>query len=76
LQGTFETDLTLGEIVDLAVTASRVPADQIVTASIDQTCTYFWITPGGAQVLLLDQAAIETLLDDLLVPPPTTAAVQ
>jgi LCP family protein required for cell wall assembly len=76
LQDTFETDLTLGEIVDLAVTASRIPTDQIVTASIDQTCTYFWITPGGAQVLLLDQAAIETLLDDLFAPPPTTAAAQ
>jgi LCP family protein required for cell wall assembly len=76
LQNTIETDLTLGKIVDLAVTASRVPADHIVTASIDQTYTYFWITPSGAQVLLPDRAAIETLLDDLLIPPPTSAAVR
>ncbi len=77
LQGTLLTDLTLGEIVELAATASRVPADQIVTASIDQTCTDSWITPGGAQVLLPNQDAIETLLDGLLAPPPpTTAAAQ
>jgi LCP family protein required for cell wall assembly len=70
LQTTFETDLTLNEIVDLAVIASRIPADQVVTASIDQTCTVPWTTPGGAQVLLPDRVAIETLLDDLLTPSP------
>ncbi len=73
LQDDFETDLTLGDIVDLAVTASRIPADQIVTASIDQSCTHFWTTPGGASVLLPDQAAIEALVTDLFAPPPTTA---
>jgi LCP family protein required for cell wall assembly len=76
LQGTLETDLTLGEIVELAATASHVPTDQIVTASIDQTATYSWTTPSGAQVLLPNQDAIEALLDDLLAPPPTTAAAQ
>jgi LCP family protein required for cell wall assembly len=76
LQGTLETDLTLGEIVELAATASRVPTDQIVTASIDHTCTYSWTTPSGAQVLLPNQDAIEALLDDLLALPPTTAAAQ
>jgi len=76
LQSTFETDLTLGEIIDLVVTASRIPAGQIVTASLDQTCTEFWTTPGGAQVLILDQAALEALLADLFAPPPTTMAAQ
>lgn len=74
LQRAFETDLTLGEIVDLAVIASRVPADQIVTASIDQTCTHFWTTPSGDSVLLPDQAAIEFLVTDLFSPPPATAS--
>lgn len=76
LQDTFETDLTLGEIVDLSVAASRVPADQVVVASVDDTCTQFWTTPSGAEVLLPDYAAIEALLDDLLAPPATTAAAQ
>jgi len=74
LQTAFETDLTLGEIVDLAVIASRIPADQIVTASIDQTCTYFWTTPAGASVLLPDQEAIEALVADLFAPPPAAAS--
>jgi LCP family protein required for cell wall assembly len=76
LQTTLETDLTLGEIVDLAVISSRIPADQIVTASIDQTYTRFWTTPEGAEVLLPDRAAIEALVSDLFAPPSATAAVQ
>jgi len=76
LQTAFETDLTLGEIVDLAVVASRTPTDQIVTAGIDQTYTHSWTTPGGAQVLIPDQAAIEALVTALFAPPPTTATAQ
>ncbi len=76
LQTAFETDLTLGEIVDLAVIASRVPADQIITAGIDQTCTHSWTTPGGAEVLILDQAAAEALVTDLFAPSPAAVAVQ
>ncbi len=76
LQGAFETDLTLGEIVDLAVIASRIPADQITTAAIDETHTHPWVTPEGASVLLPDQPAIEALVIDLFSPPPATAAAQ
>ncbi len=76
LQSAFETDLTLAQIVDLAVAASRIPPDQIVSASIDQACTHPWTTPAGAQVLLLDRAPFEALLDDLFGDPPTTAAAQ
>jgi LCP family protein required for cell wall assembly len=65
LQGAFESDLTLAEMVDLAVTASRIPADQITTAAVDETCTSPWVTPGGADVLLPDQSAIDTLVTTL-----------
>jgi len=76
LQTAFETDLKLGDIVDLVVIASHTPADQIVIASVDQTCTHSWTTPGGAQVLILNDTAIKALLADLFAPPPTTAAAQ
>ncbi len=76
LQTTIETDLTLGEVVDLAVGANRIPADGIVTATIDQNCTRDWTTPGGAQVLLPDQAAIEALVNGLFPPPPAKAAIE
>jgi len=74
LQSAFETDLTLGEIVDLAVIASRTPADQITTAAIDETCTQPWVTPGGASVLVPIPDAIDALITDLFSPPPATAA--
>ena len=76
LQDVLETDLTLGEIVDLAVTAARIPADQIVTSSLDQTYTQFWITPSGAQVLIPDHSAIESLLDALFAPPSAAAVTR
>ena len=76
LQSTFETDLTLGEIVDLAVIGSRVPSDQIVTAGIDQTCTRSWTTPSGAAVLLIDHQATEELITDLFTPQPAAVASQ
>jgi len=74
LRGAFETDLTLGEIVDLVVIASRIPADQIATAAIDETCTQPWVTPGGASVLVPIPDAIDALVTDLCSPPPATAA--
>jgi len=76
LQSAFETDLTLGEIVDLAVIGSRVPTDQIVTAGIDQCCTQFWTTPGGADVLILDRSAIEELIARIFAPTQASAAAQ
>jgi LCP family protein required for cell wall assembly len=76
LQTVFETDLTLAEIVDLAVVTSRIPADQIATAGIDQSCTHAWVTPGGASVLVADSGAMEALITGLFVPPPAAMAAQ
>jgi LCP family protein required for cell wall assembly len=76
LRNAVETDLTLGQMVDLAVLASRVPADRIVTAGVDQSCTRFWTTPSGADVLILDAGATETLITELFAPPSAAAAAQ
>jgi len=76
LQGAFETDLTLAEMVDLAIIASRIPAGQITTAAIDETCTQTWVTPGGASVLIPVPGAIEALVADLLAPPSGTVATR
>nr|NIV29212.1 hypothetical protein [Anaerolineae bacterium] len=76
LQAAFETDLTLAEIVDLAVVTSRVPADQIAMAGIDQSCTRAWVTPGGASVLIVDSGAMEALITALFAPPPAAMAAQ
>ena len=76
LKDVLRTDLTLGEILDLIIIASRIPSDQIVTAGIDQTCTQFHTTLSGAQVLLPDQIAIEALVTGLFASPPVKAAAQ
>ena len=76
LDGALETDLTLGEIVDLAIVANRIPSNGVIAAGIDQTCTRFFTTPNGAQVLLPDQVAIEALVTDLFASPPAKVAAQ
>jgi LCP family protein required for cell wall assembly len=76
LQNAFETDLTLGEMVDLAVTASKIPTDQLATGAIDQTCTQPWITPTGAQVLVPLPDQIDTLVNELFSAPPASASTQ
>ena len=74
LQGAFATDLTLAELVDLAIIASRIPADRIATAALDETCTQPWVTPEGASVLVPVPSAIEALVAELFAPPSGTAA--
>jgi LCP family protein required for cell wall assembly len=76
LQNTLETDLTLAEIVDLAVTAARIPTDRIAVSSLDQSATISWTTPSGAQVLIPDQVAVEAILADLFTPSSATAAAR
>ena len=76
LRGALETDLTLGEIVDLSVSAARIPPEHIVTAGIDETCTSPWTTPEGAQVLLPLPDKIAVLVADLFSPHTATAQSQ
>lgn len=76
LQNAFETDLTLAEMVDLSVAASRIPTDQLATGAIDQTCTQPWITPTGAQVLVPLPDQIDTLVNELFSAPPASASTQ
>ena len=76
LQGALEADLTLGDMVDLIAVASRIPADQIATGSIDESCTSSWTTPDGAQVLIPLQERIDALVSDLLSPTPAAASTK
>jgi LCP family protein required for cell wall assembly len=76
LQGTFEADLTLSEMIDLAVTASHIPTDQIATGSIDDSCTLPWTTPSGAQVLLPLPDVIDDLVSDLISSGSTSASAK
>jgi LCP family protein required for cell wall assembly len=76
MQHAFEADLTLSEMIDLAVTASHIPSDQIEMGSIDDSCTTPWTTPGGAQVLLPLQDRIDAVVSDLIAPASTSASAK
>jgi LCP family protein required for cell wall assembly len=76
LQGTFEADLTLSEMIDLAVLASNTPTDKIAMGSIDESCTIPWTTPGGAQVLLPLPDVIDPLVSDLFSPAASAASAK
>ncbi|NLE43450.1 MAG: LCP family protein [Chloroflexi bacterium] len=73
LRDSFETDLTLSEIVELGVAASHVPADQIVLAGIDQEHTRPHTTPGGAEVLLPNTERIRELMTEVFGPRTTAS---
>jgi hypothetical protein len=76
LQGAFEADLTLSEMIDLGIAASHIPSDQIAMGSIDDSCTIPWTTPSGAQVLLPLPDVIDTLVNDLISSAPTSASAK
>jgi LCP family protein required for cell wall assembly len=76
LQGSFEADLTLSEMIDLAINASHIPSDQIATGSIDDSCTIPWTTPSGAQVLLPLPDVIDALVNGLISPTPASASAK
>jgi LCP family protein required for cell wall assembly len=76
LQGAFETDLTLSETIDLALSASKVPTDQVATGAIDESCTQSWVTPSGAQVLVPLQDKIDAVVNELFSSPPASASTQ
>jgi len=76
LQGTIETQLTLSQIADLALTAKGVPSERITLAGIDRTCTTPYTTAEGAQVLLPNEDRIQELISGLLETHDATASLQ
>lgn len=70
--GTITTDLGLADMVRLAFYAPRLPAASIRSYYIRPPYVSNWITPGGAQVLLPNQSALEQLLAQATSPSTTT----
>ncbi|MGC9333717.1 MAG: LCP family protein [Anaerolineae bacterium] len=61
---TFETDLSLGQVLGLAYVGVQLKGDQILTEAIGPGQVDDWITPMGAEVLLPRWDEIDTLLRD------------
>ncbi|HEX8990964.1 MAG TPA: LCP family protein [Anaerolineales bacterium] len=60
--GTISTDLGLPDLVKLALYAPRLPSASIRSYYIRPPYVSGWVTPGGAQVLLPNQPALEQML--------------
>jgi LCP family protein required for cell wall assembly len=65
-QDSIETDLSIAEVVRLALLFQTVGTEGVQTAGLDQEVTTPWTTPEGAEVLLPDTAAIQQRVVDLL----------
>jgi LCP family protein required for cell wall assembly len=61
-----ETDLSLSDVIDLALLATGIATDDVHTAILGECCTAQHTTPAGERVLLPQKDEIETLMEDLL----------
>jgi LCP family protein required for cell wall assembly len=77
MQATYQTDLTFSDALTLAQLAGTIAADHIQTLVISHDQTQAYRTPEGAQVLLPNRAAIQTLIGDVFaVTIPQTSPTQ
>jgi hypothetical protein len=68
LQGHVATDLSLREMVAMALYATRLGRDDVHTQVMDRLAVRDWVTPDGAQVLLVNPEATAGLLQESLNP--------
>jgi LCP family protein required for cell wall assembly len=66
LAGGLETDLSLSDVIDLALPATNLTAADVTTAALDECCTIQHTTPAGKRVLLPQPDEIEALIETLL----------
>ena len=64
--GGIETDLSLSDVIDLALLANGLTADDVATATLDECCTAPYTTPAGRRVLLPQSDEIKVLIEQLL----------
>ena len=64
--GSYETDLTIAEMLSIAKAWSRIPRDSVAAYRIDQTMTTYWTTPSGGSVLIPNRDAIAPVVQAFL----------
>ena len=75
LQDNVRTNLSLDEIIQLALLTQKIPGESIRTAVIDYDYVYNETTPDGRQVLVPVREEIRKLRDELFAPPPIPTPV-
>ena len=66
IAGDIETDLSLSDVIDLALLATNLTTADVTTATLDECCTVPHITQTGRRVLLPQPDEIETMIQSLL----------
>jgi LCP family protein required for cell wall assembly len=72
MNSTFQTDLPLDQVINLAYVGAQLEPQRIISRAIGPSQVQGWVTPEGASVLLPRENAIRALLDDLFAPVNTS----
>jgi LCP family protein required for cell wall assembly len=72
MNNTFQTDLPLDQVINLAYVGAQLEPQRIISRAIGPSQVQSWVTPEGAAVLLPREDAIRTLLDNLFAPVNTS----
>lgn len=74
LKSSIETDLSVTELVQLALLAKDMPADKIARVAVDESAVSFTTTAQGASVLLMNRERVAQLRQELYNPTLNPAA--
>ena len=64
------TDLSLSEIIALSSLVAEIPGANVESAVIDESCTMFWETPDGQQVLVPLRDCMRQIRDEIFTSDP------
>ncbi len=68
MANSFQTDLTLDQVINLAYVGVQLEPQRILSRAINASHVQGWMTPQGASVLLPRQDKIRTFLDNYYTP--------
>jgi LCP family protein required for cell wall assembly len=71
MANSFQTDLTLDQVINLAYVGVQLKPQRILSRSIGPSHVQSWMTPQGAAVLLPNQQAIRAMLESFYAPVDT-----
>lgn len=68
MANSFQTDLTLDQVINLAYVGVQLKPQRILSRSIGPSLVQSWMTPQGAAVLLPNHQAIRAMLESFYAP--------
>ncbi|MGC9334155.1 MAG: LCP family protein [Anaerolineae bacterium] len=68
MAGSFQTDLSLEQVINLAYVGAQLKPQRIISRAIGPSLVQGWITPQGAAVLLPREDRMRSMLDSFYAP--------